>query len=271
MRFQVSDRGRVGLVSFLLFCAALTLSSYSHKNPNTTKVGQVVISELTRPFSSVAVGTQSSLRGVWDRYIYLIGVSLENEALHQQVETLKQERTKQAEVEAENKRLRELLGLAEAFPHKRVTASVISYDPSTWVRAMTIDRGATEGVEVGNAVTTGGGIVGQVVAVSPHTARVLLITDRSSGVDVLTQESRGRGIIEGRGGYDCELRYVDDADDVKVGDKLVTSGLDGVFPKGLPVGVILSVDTGLGGLFKSIRVRPSAQFSKLEEVIIFTR
>ena len=149
-----------------------------------------------------------------------------------------------------------------------VEGTVIAYDPSSFVQAVTINRGSSDGIAPGMAVVEGNGIVGQVVAVSLHTARIMLIIDRASSVDALIQSSRVRGIIEGKGRDKSEFVYVGESEEVMIGDKVVTSGLDGVFPKGLIVGVVTAVQKSANGLFKSIEVTPSVKFYRLESLLV---
>jgi len=119
-------------------------------------------------------------------------------------------------------------------------------------------------------VIKGNALVGQVVVVSPNTSRVLLIIDHSSGVDSLIQSSRVRGVVEGLGRDVCELRYVPREEEVAIGDRIITSGVDGVYPKGLMVGLVSDVDKGAGSLFWSVKVKPAVNFSRLETVLIIT-
>ena len=133
---------------------------------------------------------------------------------------------------------------------------------------MTIDKGASEGIVAGLPVISGSGIVGQVIKVGSHSARVLLIIDRASGVDVMVQSSRARGILQGVGSSPCDFQYVSEAEHVENGEKVVTSGMDGVFPKGLNVGVVSAASSTSTGLFHPMKVSPAVVFSRLEDVLV---
>jgi rod shape-determining protein MreC len=118
------------------------------------------------------------------------------------------------------------------------------------------------------AVVSPGGVVGRVVSTSPNAARVLLLEDPSSGVDVLVQRSRARGIVEGSLNGGCQLKYVKHREDLRVGDLVATSGLDGIFPRGVAVGTISRLSREEGGLFQTAEVEPAVDFNKLEEVMV---
>jgi len=147
-------------------------------------------------------------------------------------------------------------------------ASVIGVDSSAWFRTVLLDRGERDGVKRGMAVVTPQGVVGHVVAASSHAAKVLLLIDNSSAVDVTVERSRARGIVEGERENFCALKYVVHGDDVQVGDRLVSSGMGGFFPKGLPVGNVTEISPEKHGLFQRAIVQPSVDFNKLEEVFV---
>ncbi len=271
MPVHASNRARIAVSSLGLFFASLLLTAYSAKNPWTSHVGGWVIGELLRPFEILHSSTSSSVSGLWSRYVALIGVEKENTELHERLAYLEGENARLAEVSGELERLRSLLSAAPDYAGRKLAASVIGWDPSNWVKAATIDKGATDGVEPGMAVVQEKGVVGQVAGVSLHTARVLLITDHSSGVDAIVQGSRFRGVVQGDG-EGCSLEYLpsDEAAQVHVGDRVVTSGMDGVYAKGLVIGVVLSAPATKqgGGLFQTLKVQPTVDFRRLENVLV---
>src|SRR5207247_9702217 len=149
-----------------------------------------------------------------------------------------------------------------------LTARVIGRDATGLARTLTIDRGESAGVARGAAALAPAGVVGQVFLVSRHAARVLLVSDHNSGVDVLVQRTRARGIVQGTIEAGCVLKYVKRTEDVQVGDELVTSGMDGIFPKGLPVGRVVAIDKRGQGLFQSAEVAPRVDVDQLEEILV---
>jgi rod shape-determining protein MreC len=181
---------------------------------------------------------------------------------------LERDTARLAEVELENARLRELLAFRETLKGELLTARVIGHDAAGLSRTITIDQGSAAGVARGAAILAHGGLVGQVFLVSPHAARVLLITDHNSGVDAVVQRTRGRGIVEGAVDGRCGLKFVKRTEDLQVGDLVLSSGLDGIFPRGLPVGRIVAVDKQGQGLFQYAQVEPAVDVDELEEVLV---
>jgi len=173
-------------------------------------------------------------------------------------------------VRLENQRLRLLLDFKETQDIDTLPARVIGEDASSWFRTIMIDKGSEHGVTEGMPVVVAEGVVGRVVRSSPRFARVLLITDASSAVASLLQENRARGVCRGQGDlliFDFVLRQ----EEVAVNDRVVTSGMGDVFPKGLVIGHVKSVDSQEYGLFQTIEVKPAVDFSHLEEVLVLLR
>ena len=149
-----------------------------------------------------------------------------------------------------------------------LAAEVIGKDPSSWFKTIIIDKGSTDGVGRGDPVVVPEGIAGQIMEVAENYSKVLLIIDRNSAVDSLVQRTRARGVIKGESIRQCTLEYVLQKNEVKAGDTIVSSGLDGVYPKGLRVGEVSEVNTGSSGIFKEVIVNPYVDFEKLEEVLV---
>lgn len=258
----------------LLFATALLFSGFviltgTHENRRDLGFLDKVALDLTSFFArGVAYGT-GAIEGVWLRYVYLIDVRAENEALRAEIDALKLRQAELAEAGPEAERLRRLLGFRERVQFTVVPATVIGTDVSGWFRTITIDRGSVDGLERGMAVVTPDGVVGRTHAVAARSAKVLLVTDGNSSVDALVQRTRARGVVAGLVTPALEMRYVHRAEDVQVGDAVVTSGVGRVFPKGLPIGIVTSVEKTTG-LFQAVQVTPAADLSKLEEVLVIT-
>jgi rod shape-determining protein MreC len=186
------------------------------------------------------------------------------------LETQLQARSFQAQ---EAERLRDLLGLRQAVPIDTVAAQVVGRDGVPWFRTLTLDRGEADGITLNAPVMSPTGVVGRVFAVGPHAARVQVLLDRDGAAGVLVERSRVPGVVSGQvssqaaGAEDLVLKYVPERADVVVGDVVVTSGIDRIYPKGLMVGRVQFVGKG-SGLFRDIRVEPSARFDRLEEVLV---
>lgn len=268
MRYQLSEKGRVGFTSFLLFCLSLFLTNYSAKHQSLNSFGYTVLGEVVSPFSKATGGVVGSVSGVWSSYLGLVNVREENEQLRSRLQVLEAQNSELVESQKETERLRALLEIKKTVTADAVAATVLSYDGLGWTRAIMVNRGSTDGVAVGDAVIEGNGVVGQVIAVSPNTARVLLLTDRKSSIDALVQDNRGRGLVEGNGSVIAEYRYVNEGDEIRLGDKVITSGLDGIFPKGITVGVVSKVIPSSGGLFRGVQISPAVKLSKIENVLI---
>jgi rod shape-determining protein MreC len=149
-----------------------------------------------------------------------------------------------------------------------VAARVVGRSPVAWVHTLILDKGQGDGVTRGMAVLSSDGVVGQVVSVSRHAARVLLLSDPNSGADVLVQRTRVRGIVAGSLAAHCLLKYIQRGEDIKAGDVVVTSGLDGIFPKGQTVGRIAWIGAQDSRMFQDVEVKLSAELDKVEEVLV---
>ncbi len=229
-----------------------------------------VFLEVMRPMQSVTVQTTGSVSSLWSRYLALVGVAAENERLRARLRAIEAERHRDAEIEIENRRLSRLLGFRAETPSEAVTARVIGRDASGLFQTLALDRGETDGIKAGMAVVCADGVVGRIAQTSPHAARVLLISDHNSGVDALVQRTRARGIVEGALSGACSMKYIKRGDEVDIDDVVVTSGLDGIFPKGIYIGHVSGVTKKDVGLYQGADVAPAVDFAKLEEVMVLT-
>jgi|LakMenEpi03Aug12_release.lakeMendotaPanAssembly.Ray.scaffolds.fasta_scaffold06265_7 rod shape-determining protein MreC len=265
---RFSARGQVIGTAIALLCVSFLLTAYSSRHPEVAQVGSVVVGEAVAPFGSALEAAKDGTSAAWSRYVHLSGVSIENDQLKQRLARAEGDLASMSEIGRENARLRELLRFSSEAGVAGVAASVVGSDPSGWVRGALINRGTSSGVDIGMAVVTPQGVIGQVVAASPDTARVLLITDHSSGVDAIVQSSRVRGVLQGAGASGCELRFVTKDAAIKLGDLVVTSGLDRVYPKGLVLGTVAALSSSGPGLFQAVSVKPSADVQRAEEVLV---
>jgi len=230
-----------------------------------TSFVRVWILDSLAPMEKLVDRASHGVRYVWDGYIALIGVHNQNEQLKHQVDELQMKLQQNREDLAELQRLRGLLSMPAADIGKTVVARVIGRDPAR-SQTVTIDKGTAHGVKPDSAVITPAGVVGRVIHSSNFFSIVQLIVDPQSAVGVMLDSSRRQGIVRGTGARDLDLDYIDDDNDLKQGDMFLTSGLDRVYPKGLPVGTIVSIGPRRG-LLKTVDIRPSADLGRLEEVI----
>lgn len=228
-----------------------------------------VVSPLQRAVARTAfLGTE-----LWRGFVFHRETYAENRKLRERVRALETELQLVAHRAQESARLRELLELRQAVPLDTLAARVVGRDGVPWFRSLTLDKGEADGVALDAAVISATGVVGRVFAVGPHAARVQVLLDRDSGAAALVERSRVMGVVSGQvtgadtGAEDLALKYVPERADVVVGDLVVTSGLDRIFPKGLAIGRVRAIGE-VAGLFRDVRVEPSARFDRLEEVLV---
>lgn len=224
-----------------------------------------------RPLQAGLHAMGRAARNVEHSYVALRDLWRENQRLRIRVEELEAERNRLVETEITNRRLQELLQLKGDILQDSVAARVIGNSASAWFRTITVDKGEAHGIRKGMAAISPKGVVGKVISVSPETAKVMLVTDHSSGIDILTQRTRSRGIVSGSLDGGPVVKYVGRNEDVRKGDRIITSGLDGIFPKGLLVGSVSDVRQDSDGLFQRVRVDLSVDPSQIEEVLFLSR
>jgi len=255
----------------VLFLIVLNMIVFSLHLILKTSLGNTA-TRITFYFISPVQGIiHSSLNFVdelWENYFYLVSVSRENNELRKKIAILTLQNNSCKEIESLNQRLRELVDLESQTPLKLIAAEVIAKDPSSWYQTVIINKGKSKGVVENCPVIISEGIVGYVVVSSSEYAKVLLATDQNSSIDAIIQRTRERGIVEGAAVNQCKLNYVARQVDVEVGDTIVTSGFDGIYPKGIPIGRISNIVLKDSGLFKEIEVTPFVDFTKLEEVMV---
>jgi rod shape-determining protein MreC len=252
---------------FCLLLSLYILTAAARGQLKNDPIGPMLL-WIMRPLQIAAQSTMNWIQDIQDSYSMLAGYKSENEKLRKRIQQLEIERNQLLEAEATNQRLQQLLEFRSRLPSGSVTASVIADSASSWFKSCLLDKGSADGVRKGMAVVTPLGVVGQVVAVTGRTAKVLLLTDANSGVDVLVQRTRARGIVSGSLDNGTTLKYVKRSEDIQEGDRLVTSGLDGIFPKGIMVGTVIKVRKQTLGLFQYIEIMPAVSLTRTEEVLI---
>lgn len=267
----VRPRYRVLIVcGFLLFIAA-SLATVNAKSPYRIDPVGALFAEILSPFqagmTSLARGTQH----FWTQYLDMRAVHATNTALRTRLAALEPVPRRLAELEQENRRLERLLELRRSTPGTSIAARIIGRNSSPGISTAVVDKGARHGIRKGMAVLTPAGVAGRVVSVGPHVAHVLLISAATSGVDALVQRSRVPGIVSGTLTGTCRLKYVQRDSDVRVGDAIVTSGLGGIFPKGQHIGHVAHVAARDDEMFQDVEVQLSAEFTRIEEVLVVAR
>jgi rod shape-determining protein MreC len=222
------------------------------------------------PVEKAVVHSQQWVHDAFKNYAYLRGVRRENRELRAEIERMKVENARFAEDARMARRIQALLAFKEQYVDTTVAAQVIGTSGSEQSRILYIDKGSTDGIKPDMAVITPTGIVGKVVQVFPDSSQVLPINDQFSGVGAALKSSRLQGILKGAANGATTLQYVMSDEKVVPGEDVITSGGDRIFPKGLPVGKVVSVEPGKD-LFLNIRVVPAAHLDQLEEVLVVTR
>ena len=219
--------------------------------------------EVQRATSSVLNG----FRGAWTGYIALRHVRAENEALRQELANARVEVQRQRALADRSRSLETILGLSNSIELQTSAAQIIGAAASPDFRTVTIDKGSVHQLRADMAVLAPTGVVGRVVIAGPRASRVQLLVDRNAAAGALIVRSRAQGVVVGAGDDRLRLDYVSETQDVAVGDTVVTSGIDGIYPKGFVIGRVESVDKN-GVAYRSIGIRPAVDFSTLEDVLV---
>jgi rod shape-determining protein MreC len=254
----------------VLFLQVLGLAVQVKKSGNDeekTRLIRIWAVGVVTPLERTLVWVQNGSGSLWHNYFYLRGVRAENRQLKEQIEHMRLEQVRLAEDAAQARRLQTLLAFKEQFISRTVAAQVIGSSGSDHSRIVYIDKGENAGIRRDMAVMTSNGIVGKVLLVYPSVSQVLLINDESSGVGALLEKTRLQGVLRGTANGEIVLERVMSDEQVPVGETVLTSGGDQIFPKGLPVGTVAKVGTGKD-LFLNIKIKPAADLSQLEEVLV---
>lgn len=259
------------LLVFLFFGVFLYILSLNFRLPSRMDFLQRTIVESFAPFINTLSGASSFFNDILEEYLLLRDIRSENEALKQKVAALEQQISDYREAYVENLRLRRLLDFRMSIEAETIPARVVLHDLTGWFQTLMVDRGLQDQIGPDMPVVNEEGVVGRILDVSDRFSRVLLITDPGSAIDAVIQRNRVRGILMGRDANTCLLKYVRGNLDAQVGDLLITSGKDGIFPKGLRLGTVQGVFRDPVDLFQRIEVKPLVRLSALEEVLIVKR
>jgi len=264
-------RNRVLVTGGALIIFSLYLMTAGVRHGDKLAAPSDAMLEVLRPLLSSITRSEASVRSVFHDYLNLVHVRTENERLQAQLARVRTDQARMAELETENRHLAELLELKEALALDAAAATVVGSDATGLSHTLILAQGTANGLKPGMAVLSNQGVVGRVITASTHAARVLLIDDHNSALDGFDQRSRARGIVAGMVDDGLSMKYVDRSADLKPGDTIVTSGLDGIFPRGLLVGTVKSIHREGPGLFLTVQVTPAADFRSLEQVLVVTQ
>jgi rod shape-determining protein MreC len=217
----------------------------------------------------VATGGIGEARGFWQSYVNLRQTGRENEALKQRVSQLEVALQRERALAEQTRVLQAMLDLKTETPFATTPAMVIASGASPEFRTMTLDKGSSQGLATDMAVLAPAGVVGRVILPTPRAAKVQLIIDRNAAAAGLVERSRAQGVVVGTGTDQMRFEYVPGTADLKTGDRVVTSGMDGIYPKGFVIGQIESIQR-TAGEFSTVLIRPAVNLSSLETVLVVT-
>jgi rod shape-determining protein MreC len=260
------------LVAVLLLVPLGVFFAHAKQPPERSAFDRAII-WLATPIEKAIGWTARTAVGAWDGYVALRGAHHEAGELRRRVQDLELERQQLLAERAETERLRKLLGFAEESAERRyVGARVVGVRLGTaGLQVLTVDRGSEDGIAKLMPVVVADGVVGRVLAVAGHSADVLVLTDRNSSIAVRVERTRARGNVRGLGKPEAaKLEYALRSEDIIEGDAVVTSGTDGVFPRGLKVGKLTQLERTAHGLFQEARVIPAVDVTRVEEVLVLT-
>ncbi len=261
-------RLRGALLILVFISVFLYIFSLNFRTPNKMDVLQRSVTETVSPPIRLFGRLFSGIEQLFKDYIWLKNLRGENESLKREIAELQSRVTSYQEAYVENQRLRRLLDFKTSTMAETLPARVIVHDLTGWFQTLMVDKGFRDGIAPDMPVVNDEGVIGRVLDVSDRYSRVLLITDQGSAVDAIDQRNRVRGILCGKDANGCLLKYIRGNLDIKEGDLVISSGKDGVYPKGLRLGVVLAVYKDPVDLFQKIDVKPMVRLSALEEVLI---
>ncbi|MBZ5514869.1 MAG: rod shape-determining protein MreC [Acidobacteriia bacterium] len=260
------SRHRAFFLLLALMVAQILLLSAQITRNHKARLIQVWAVAVMDPFERAFHGALDGTTGAVRTYRDLWAAQQENRELRVRLTAAQREIQDLTEQAAEARRLRTLLKFKERLPFPTLAAEVIGASPGEASKTIYIDKGSDAGLTTDLGVFTPEGIVGKTIAVFPHTAQVLLITDPSSGAAAALEKSRVQGIVKGAAVNACQLYYVMNEATVEVAEHVLTSGLDQIYPKGLPIGTVSEVREG--NIYKTIIIKPAASLDSLESVLV---
>ncbi|WP_321372317.1 rod shape-determining protein MreC [uncultured Desulfuromusa sp.] len=264
---ELLGRYRFLFLAIVLFLATVLLYSYNLRQKTATTFFERAVLTFAAPFQTGIDGIADTVTSTWKNYLWLVDARQRNIDLEKENLELRSQLQQVEEISLQNKRLRKLLAFVDELDRSALPAQVIGEDGSNWARTIIIDKGTRAGLHTGFPVVASSGVVGRVIKTAPDSSRVLLVSDASSAIAALIQRTRTRGVVRGQG-EKLSIEYALRDTDIQVGDLLVTSGMGGVFPKGLPLGLVESVTKDQFGLFQKVTAIPTTDLSHLEEVMV---
>ena len=255
------------IVVLSLLFVLMSLSSRTRYVGETRTLFERTVMTVFSPVPKTVNWIGGSAEDMYHGYLDMRRSVNENLQLRRKVAALTTENVKLRRSESDLGRLRNLLRYSEQFNLETSLAHVIMIDTSGRFKSIIIDRGSAHGVAVNDAIVNANGLIGRVILTTNDMSKVQLVTDNNSAVGSLLERTRRQGVVRGDGSGIVEMHDVPTLADVRNGDRIITAGIDGIYPKGIPIGEVVRAEQG-PNLFKNIEVRPSVDFRMIEEVIV---
>lgn len=230
-----------------------------------------VVLDVAVPVQKMVAVPLDFARDSWEDYVELVDVKAENRALREQLARSEDENLQLKEALVASGRLQRIAEMRDEFEIPMLPAELVGIDVSAWFRSALIDRGRRHGVRAGMPVISDHGLVGLVTATANEGARIMMLIDRQAAIDGVVQRTRARGIVRGARQDGLTFQFAAREDDVRVGDVIITSGLGGVYPKGLRIGEVVSVSPSDPVMLQTAELRPAVDFGRLEQVFVMLR
>lgn len=269
MRRIITESSKVKVINNLLVIILATygLSQKRFDLEEMTLFQRLVI-EVVSPVQKGIMASRSEILNVVDNYFMIVNTSKENEFLKNKIQRLEHDLFIMEETRRENLRLKQMLSYSEELGPEKILAQVIGWDSANQFKVLRLNRGSKDGITLMSPVITNSGLVGYIYRVGYNYSDVLTILDPNNRVDAIVERTRTHGIVEGVFNYMCSLKYVSRTEPIELGDRLITAGVGGIYPKGVKVGMITNIEQESSGMTLSVEVTPSVDFHQLEEVIV---
>jgi rod shape-determining protein MreC len=252
----------------VVFAISLYGASRQNFQLNQVSLFESIMIEAFAPIQRSTLSLKEKITYFFDHYVMIVNTSKKNEELVKKVDQLENTIFELREVEKENQRLKEIFDFAEDIQRKKILAQVVGWDASNEFKVLRINKGRNSGLKLLSPVITMNGLVGYVYRLSNNYADILTILDQNNRVDAIVESTRSHGVVEGISQFKCRLKYVIRTEVVKEGDGVLTAGLGDIYPKGIKIGTITSIDKENFGITQSIEVTPAVDFNRLEEVVV---
>jgi rod shape-determining protein MreC len=255
------------IVVLALLFLLMSVSSQTRYVGETRTMFERTVMTIFSPVPKLVHWVGGAMQDMYHGYIDMRGAINENLGLRRKVASLTTENLKLRQSEGDLRRLRSLLAYSEQFTMSTSMAQTIMLDTAGRFKSIIIDRGSSGGVEVNDVIANANGLVGRVVLTTKDLAKVQLVTDNNCSVGALIERTRRQGVVRGNGSTNLQMADIPSLADVQPGDRVLTAGIDGVYPRGIPMGMVTKAEPGQS-LFKTITVKPSVDFGAIEEVIV---